>query len=72
MNGLSAFSFPLQYFDQHRLPLDWQSFLDDFQRHWPANENRTYVDFIGAVVSLGISSPQNEPLKIHLLSVSAT
>jgi len=47
MNGLSAFSFPLQYFDQHRLPLDWQSFLDDFQRHWPANENRTYVDFIG-------------------------
>ena len=30
-----GFSFPLQYFEQHGLSLDWPSFLDDFQRHWP-------------------------------------
>ena len=40
-----GFSFPLQYFEQHRLPLDWQSFLDDFQRHWPTDED-IYVDFV--------------------------
>jgi hypothetical protein len=41
-----AFSFPLKYFEQHGLPLDWPSFLDDFQRHWPTDEDRTYVDFV--------------------------
>jgi hypothetical protein len=40
-----SFSFPLQYFEQHRLPLDWPSFLDDFQRHWPTDED-IYVDFV--------------------------
>lgn len=40
-----GFSFPLQYFEQHGLPLDWPSFLDDFQRHWPTDEN-VYVDFV--------------------------
>jgi hypothetical protein len=40
-----GFSFPLQYFEQHGLPLDWPSFLDDFQRHWPTNED-IYVDFV--------------------------
>ena len=30
-----GFSFPLEYFDTHNLPRDWDSFLDDFQRHWP-------------------------------------
>jgi hypothetical protein len=33
-----GFSFPLQYFEQHRFPLDWPSFLDDFQRHWPTDQ----------------------------------
>jgi hypothetical protein len=41
-----GFSFPLQYFEEHGLPLDWQSFLDDFQRHWPTDEDCTYVDFV--------------------------
>jgi hypothetical protein len=41
-----AFSFPLRYFEQHCLPLDWPSFLDDFQRHWPTDEDRTYVDLV--------------------------
>jgi hypothetical protein len=40
-----GFSFPLRYFEQHGLPLDWPSFLDDFQRHWPTDED-IYVDFV--------------------------
>ena len=34
-----GFSFPLRYFEQHGLPLNWPSFLDDFQRHWPTDED---------------------------------
>jgi hypothetical protein len=41
-----GFSFPLQYFEEHRLPRDWPKFLDDFQRHWPTDEDLTYVDFV--------------------------
>ncbi|MGA8220734.1 MAG: hypothetical protein WB780_03705 [Candidatus Acidiferrales bacterium] len=40
-----GFSFPLKYFEHHGLPLDWPSFLDDFQRHWPTDED-IYVDFV--------------------------
>ena len=40
-----GFSFPLRYFEAHRLPPDWPGFLDDFQRHWPTDEN-IYVDFV--------------------------
>ena len=40
-----GFSFPIQYFERHGLPLDWPSFLDDFQRHWPTDED-IYVDFV--------------------------
>jgi hypothetical protein len=32
-----AFSFPLAYFEQYRLSSDWQSFLEDFQKHWPTD-----------------------------------
>jgi hypothetical protein len=41
-----GFSFPLRYFETHRLLLDWSSFLDDFQRHWPTDEDHTYVEFV--------------------------
>lgn len=41
-----GFSFPLRYFEVHRLPPDWDEFLDDFQRHWPTHEDHTYVDFV--------------------------
>lgn len=41
-----AFSFPIQYFQRHGLPLDWPSFLEDFRNHWPTHEDHTYVDFI--------------------------
>jgi hypothetical protein len=40
-----GFSFPLRYFEVHRLKPDWPAFLDDFQRHWPTDEN-IYVDFV--------------------------
>ena len=40
-----GFSFPLRYFEVHHLPPDWHEFLDDFQRHWPTNED-IYVDFV--------------------------
>ncbi len=46
-----GFSFPLRYFDAHELLPDWPTFLDDFQLHWPTDEDHTYVEFVrdGAV-----------------------
>jgi len=41
-----GFSFPLRYFEAHRLPPDWPTFLEDFQRHWPTDGAHTYVDFV--------------------------
>lgn len=41
-----GFSFPLRYFEQHRLPHDWPTFLDDFQHHWPTDEDHVWVDFV--------------------------
>ena len=41
-----GFSFPLRYFEVHHLLRDWPTFLDDFQRHWPTDEDHTYVDFV--------------------------
>jgi hypothetical protein len=41
-----AFSFPLRYFEKYGLPRDWPAYLDDFQRHWPTDEDKTYVCFV--------------------------
>ncbi len=41
-----GFSFPLRYFEVHHLPPDWPVFLDDFQRHWPTDQDHVYVDFV--------------------------
>jgi hypothetical protein len=41
-----GFSFPLFYFATHKLPLDWDVFLDDFQYHWPTDQDNVYVDFV--------------------------
>ncbi|MEQ8745515.1 hypothetical protein [Pyruvatibacter sp.] len=41
-----GFSFPLRYFEVHGLEPDWPAFLDDFKRHWPTDEEHTYVDFV--------------------------
>jgi len=40
-----GFSFPLRYFEAHGLKPDWPTFLEDFQRHWPTDED-IYVDFV--------------------------
>jgi hypothetical protein len=40
-----GFSFPLAYFKKYGLPLDWSCFLDDFQLHWPTDED-IYVCFV--------------------------
>ncbi|MEJ2286482.1 MAG: hypothetical protein P8X85_23135 [Desulfobacterales bacterium] len=36
----------LRYFEVHHLLPQWPVFLDDFQRHWPTDEDHTDVDFI--------------------------
>jgi hypothetical protein len=41
-----GFSFPMQYFETHGLQLNWTAFLEDFQCHWPTDEDDTYVDFV--------------------------
>jgi hypothetical protein len=41
-----GFSFPLRYFETHGLKPDWPAFLDDFQRHWPTDDDHAYVDFV--------------------------
>jgi hypothetical protein len=41
-----GFSFPLRYFDIHRLPHNWSAFLDDFHEHWPTDEDHTRVDCV--------------------------
>jgi hypothetical protein len=41
-----GFSFPLRYFEVHGLLPEWPRFLDDFQRHWPTDNDHTYVDFV--------------------------
>ena len=41
-----AFSFPLRYFETHRIPRDWPGFLTDFQQHWPADGEGVSVESI--------------------------
>ena len=41
-----GFSSPLRFFEAHHLGPDWPAFLDDFHRHWPTDEDHTYVDFV--------------------------
>lgn len=55
-----GFSFPLAYFEQHGLPLDWPSFLDDFQRHWPTDED-IYVDFVREGVTGNAAARSGNP-----------
>ncbi len=38
-----SFSFPIRYFETHHILPDWQTFLDDFQAHWPTDRDHTYV-----------------------------
>jgi hypothetical protein len=40
-----GFSFPQSYFDRYKLTT-WPEFLEDFRRHWPTDDDNTYVDFV--------------------------
>jgi hypothetical protein len=40
-----GFSFPLDYFQKYKLKT-WEAFLEDFCKHWPTDDDHTYVDFI--------------------------
>lgn len=40
-----GFSFPIHYFNHHGLAHNWIAFLEDFQRHWPTDED-IYVEFV--------------------------
>jgi hypothetical protein len=53
-----AFGFPLRYFEQHALPLDWTAFLDDFQRYWPTDAEHLYVESVrdGSSLKFGSST----------------
>jgi hypothetical protein len=41
-----GFSFPLRYFEKYHLPRNWGAFLDDFQLHWPTDNEHTYVESV--------------------------
>ncbi|MEO8168531.1 MAG: hypothetical protein ABI623_09800, partial [bacterium] len=41
-----AFSFPMAYFERHNISHDWRTFLDDFQHHWPTDEDNASVEFL--------------------------
>jgi hypothetical protein len=41
-----GFSFPLRYFEMYGLKPEWSVFLEDFQHHWPTDDDHAYVDFI--------------------------
>ncbi|MFM2171548.1 MAG: hypothetical protein RI957_1777 [Verrucomicrobiota bacterium] len=41
-----GFSFPQAYFETHRLPLSWESFLEDFCEHWPTEKKDVTVEHV--------------------------
>ena len=56
-----GFSFPLAYFREHQLPLDWMVFLIDFQRHWPiGRQTKTYTLILFETESVAMPLPGRE------------
>lgn len=41
-----GFSFPLRYFETHQIPTGWSRFLNDFQHHWPTDQDDVTVDSV--------------------------
>ena len=41
-----GFSFPITYFERHRLRRDWHAFLDDFRLHWPTDGDEVSVESV--------------------------
>jgi hypothetical protein len=56
-----SFSFPLRYFEVHRLEPEWYTFLEDFRAHWPTDEEHVYVDFVRDGVAGNGSARQGNP-----------
>lgn len=55
-----GFSFPIQYFEKYHLQPDWDLFLDDFQNHWPTDQDNVYVDFVRkGIVGAGLARRGN-------------
>ena len=48
-----SFSFPDHYFQLHEVPRDWDAFLEDFHRHWPADEEGAVVGELKDKTGLG-------------------
>jgi uncharacterized protein with HEPN domain len=65
-----GFSFPLQYFQAHGLALDWPAFLDDFQRHWPTDDD-IYVCFVREGVCGNETARRGNPRWRRLTEVRA-
>jgi hypothetical protein len=53
-----AFSFPLAYFQSHRLSHRWDHFLDDFRRHWPTDGDDITIDMLRHAPQ-GLASQRN-------------
>jgi hypothetical protein len=66
-----GFSFPLRYFREHHLPLDWGAFLDDFQRHWPTGGEHMYVDFVRHGLHGNGAARQGDPRWRRLAEIRA-
>jgi hypothetical protein len=61
-----AFSFPLEYYKRHGLPLDWPGFLDDFQRHCPTDQENTCVEFVRDNIAGSWNDCAGDPLWLRL------
>ena len=51
-----GFSFPVSYFEKFKLK-SWDTFLEDFCRHWPTDDDHKYVDFIRENLPDRVGSP---------------
>ena len=56
-----GFSFPLRFFEVYGLALDWPAFLDDFQHHWPTDEDHSLAGFLNP----GLTSPERSVARVE-------
>lgn len=66
-----AFSFPLRYFETHCIKPEWPTFLDDFQKHWPTDDDHVTVDLMrnGAV---GAAAARTDPCRYPVAAIYST